>query len=175
MFSGRWVVVVGAFGRHGLLFEVTAAGPVRTPPLPLLTDSQIDAGPVVKVLRSMAQKLVPSAGCVSFLFAGAAMNRRSSMRMVSMVKSRFQFAMLGSLVRSTCANRSACMPLRYRMLCAYLSCPLIHARDVDFADERDFGRDIGVVGAAVDFDGVYPVLVYALFRQQLVSCVSSLV
>jgi hypothetical protein len=48
------------------------------------------------------QKLVPSGGCGSFLLAGAAMYRRISMSTVSMVKSRFQFAMLGSLERSTC-------------------------------------------------------------------------
>jgi hypothetical protein len=52
-------------------------------------------------LRSL-QKLVPSGGCGSFLLAGAAMYRRISMSTVSMVKSRFQFAMLGSLERSTC-------------------------------------------------------------------------
>lgn len=50
---------------------------------------------------SLAQKLVPSAGCGSFLLAGAAMYRRISISTVSMVKSRFQEAMLGSLERST--------------------------------------------------------------------------
>jgi hypothetical protein len=51
------------------------------------------------------QKLVPSGGCGSFLLAGAAMYRRISMSTVSMVKSRFQFAMLGSLARSTCGRK----------------------------------------------------------------------
>jgi len=51
------------------------------------------------------QKLVPSGGCGSFLLAGAAMYRRISMSTVSMVKSRFQFAMLGSLARSTWGRR----------------------------------------------------------------------
>jgi hypothetical protein len=54
---------------------------------------------------SPAQKLVPSAGCGSFLLAGAAMYRRISISTVSMVKSRFQDAMLGSLERSTCAGK----------------------------------------------------------------------
>jgi len=60
---------------------------------------------IVSVLAcSLAQKLVPSAGCGSFLLAGAAMYRRISISTVSMVKSRFQDAMLGSLERSTCVG-----------------------------------------------------------------------
>jgi hypothetical protein len=40
------------------------------------------------------------------LFAGAAMYRLISIRMVSIVKSRFQVLMLGSLDKSTCNYES---------------------------------------------------------------------
>ena len=43
--------------------------------------------------------------CGSFLLVGAAMYRRISISTVSMVNSRFQDAILGSLDRSTCAGK----------------------------------------------------------------------
>ncbi len=40
--------------------------------------------------------------------------------------------------------------------------PLVHAGQVDHADEMDRGGPVGVLVAAVHLDGVDPVLMYAL-------------
>ena len=45
---------------------------------------------------------------------------------------------------------------------SYLSCPRIHTGQIDLTHERHLRRDVRVVRSAVDFEGVYAVLVYAL-------------
>lgn len=47
----------------------------------------------------------------------------------------------------------------------YLSTSLVNAWNVDTRDELDRGRVVRVVGAAVDVDTVYPVLMNALPAQ----------
>jgi hypothetical protein len=88
-----------------------------------------------------------------------------------MVKSRFQFAMLGSLERSTCGWTwlLVCCTLKVARRWSlwlgllYLAIASVDAGEVDFADESDVGRGVGVLRTAVDAEGVDAVLVDALW------------
>lgn len=93
------------------------------------------------------------------------MNRRISIRIVSMVKSRFQVLRLGSFVRSTCKHMSVPLLQTPRSSLPYLSRPLINARQIDLADEGHLWRGVWVVGTTDDLEGVYAILVYALYFQ----------
>ena len=93
------------------------------------------------------------------------------MSTVSMVKSRFQFAMLGSLERSTCSTRVNVSTNHRVGLCVgacgcsglpYLAIASVDAGEVDFADEGDVGRRVRVLRAAVNLERVDAVLVDAL-------------
>ena len=93
------------------------------------------------------------------------MNRLNSIKIVSIVKSRFQFAILGSFERSTYNTPSPSVFSYKCSICGFvphLPMPRIHTRQIDFANERDIRRDIGVVGTAVDLDGVNAILMDAL-------------
>jgi hypothetical protein len=46
---------------------------------------------------------------------------------------------------------------------SYLSVPLINAWQVDLADEGDLRRRVGILRSADDLEGVYAVLVRALY------------
>lgn len=77
---------------------------------------------------SLAQYVVPSGGCGNFLCCGKAIYLRSSIRMVSMVKSRFHWARQGTLVGSTLKAVSLCfLPEDY---CVYLSVSLVDAWEI---------------------------------------------
>lgn len=74
---------------------------VNSIPCPRYAENAESHATIREINSLFIQKLVPSAGCGSFLFAGAAMYRLISMRIVSMVKSRFHTLILGSFERST--------------------------------------------------------------------------
>lgn len=93
------------------------------------------------------------------------MNRRISIRIVSIVKSRFQVLRLGSFVRSTCKHMSAPLLQDTSSSLAYLPCPLINARQIDLADEGHLWRGVWVVGTTDDLEGVYAILMYTLYFQ----------
>lgn len=85
--------------------------------------------------------------------AGAAMYRRSSIRTVSMVKSRFQVAMLGSFDKSTCRHVSYSDLLRaIHQGRTNFAIALVDVGQVDLAEKGHLWWDIGVVGSAVDFE-----------------------
>jgi hypothetical protein len=93
---------------------------------------------------------------------------RSSMSMVSIVKSRFHWARHGSLVLSTCA----CQPMLTYPLpgATYLAILRVHTRQVDLGCEGYLRGDVGVAWPAVDLDAVDAVLVDTLHVQSVNMC-----
>lgn len=88
-----------------------------------------------------------------------------------MVKSRFQLAMLGSLARSTCDGERLVNTFGFgklyvriyrRLGSSYLAIACVDAGKVDFADEGNVGRGVGVLRTTVDLERVDAVLVDAL-------------
>jgi hypothetical protein len=93
---------------------------------------------------------------------------RSSMSMVSIVKSRFHWARHGSLVLSTCV----CQPILTYPLprATYLAILRVHTRQVDLGCKGYLRGDVGVAWPAVDLDAVDAVLVDTLHVQSVNMC-----
>lgn len=63
---------------------------------------------------------------------------------------------------STIGFRKSCVCASRCSRSSYLAIACVDAGEVDFADECDIGRGVGVLRAAVDLERVYAVLVDAL-------------
>ena len=86
----------------------------------------------------------------------------SSIRIVSMVYSRFQLARQGNFEGSTLI--SCVRQLSRRSIATYCSAPLIDTGKVYFGNELDCGRNVRVCVATVDVDTVDTVFVCTLWR-----------
>lgn len=88
-------------------------------------------------------------------------HRRSSIRIVSIVNSRFHWTRHGSLAGSTCRERQN-IPCFVEYVLSYFACLVVYTWQIDLGDEGDIGRDVGIFVAAMNLEAVDSVLVYAL-------------